>query len=102
MCSKKQTAGRDSLGEFAPFFAHLNDDVLFGESWARENVLSPKMRSILTVSALVSKGLIDQSFAYHAKTAKENGSDQKRDGGNFDAPCFLCRLAQCLGGVQSR
>lgn len=73
MCSKKQTAGRDSLGEFAPFFAHLNDDVLFGESWARENVLSPKMRSILTVSALVSKGLIDQSFAYHAKTAKENG-----------------------------
>lgn len=27
----KQTAGRDSLGDFAPEFAHLNDDVLFGE-----------------------------------------------------------------------
>lgn len=26
----KQTAGRDSLGEFAPKFAELNDDVLFG------------------------------------------------------------------------
>ena len=26
-----QTAGRDQLGEFAPSFAHLNDDVLFGE-----------------------------------------------------------------------
>lgn len=27
----KQTAGHDALGEFAPEFAHLNDDVLFGE-----------------------------------------------------------------------
>ena len=26
-----QTAGRNQLGEFAPMFAHLNDDVLFGE-----------------------------------------------------------------------
>lgn len=69
----KQTAGRDSLGSFAPKFAQLNDDVLFGEVWSRENKLSLKMRSILTVSALVSKGMIDSSFAYHAKTAKENG-----------------------------
>ena len=28
----KQTAGRDQLGEFAPKFAELNDDVLFGKS----------------------------------------------------------------------
>ena len=27
----KQTAGHDALGEFAPEFAHLNDDILFGE-----------------------------------------------------------------------
>ena len=27
----KQTAGRDKLGDFAPKFAELNDDVLFGE-----------------------------------------------------------------------
>ena len=26
----KQTAGRDQLGEFAPKFAQLNDDVVFG------------------------------------------------------------------------
>lgn len=68
----KQTAGRDSLGEFAPKFAELNDDVLFGEVWSRDT-LSLKMRSILTVSALVSKGMIDSSFEYHAKTAKANG-----------------------------
>lgn len=68
----KQTAGRDSLGEFAPEFAHLNDDVLFGEVWNREG-LSLKLRSILTVSALVSKGLVDSSFQYHLTTAKKNG-----------------------------
>ena len=28
---KKQTAGRDLLGDFAPKFAELNDDVLFGQ-----------------------------------------------------------------------
>ena len=28
----KQTAGRDALGEFAPKFAELNDDVLFGQA----------------------------------------------------------------------
>lgn len=69
----KQTAGRDSLGDFAPKFAELNDDVLFGEIWSREDKLSLKMRSILTVTALVSKGLIDSSFQYHAMTAKKNG-----------------------------
>ena len=68
----KQTAGRDGLGDFAPKFAELNDDILFGEVWSREE-LSLKMRSILTVSALVSKGLIDSSFQYHALTAKKNG-----------------------------
>lgn len=33
---KKVTAGRDALGDFAPKFAELNDDVLFGEVWSRE------------------------------------------------------------------
>lgn len=72
----KQTAGRDGLGGFAPKFAELNDDVLFGEVWAREDKLSLKMRSILTISALVSKGLVDSSFHYHALTAKKNGVTQ--------------------------
>ena len=69
----KQTAGRDSLGEFAPKFAELNDDVLFGEVWARENALSLKLRSMITITALVSKGLVDSSFQYHLQSAKENG-----------------------------
>ena len=69
----KQTAGRDALAGFADEFAHLNDDVLFGEVWSREDKLSLKMRSILTVTVLVSKGLIDSSFQYHMQTARKNG-----------------------------
>ena len=40
----KQTAGRDKLGEFAPKFAEINDDVLFGEVWSREDKLSLRDR----------------------------------------------------------
>ncbi len=72
----KQTAGRDCLGEFAPKFAELNDDVLFGEIWSSD-VLSLKTRSMLTITTLVTKGLIDSSFEYHLKTAKSNGVTKK-------------------------
>lgn len=68
----KQTAGRDALNDFAPKFAQLNDDVLFGEVWSRDE-LPLKMRSILTISVLVGKGLIDTSFQHHLTMAKKNG-----------------------------
>lgn len=71
--SIKQTAGRDALNDFAPKFAQLNDDVLFGEVWSREDKLSLKMRSVITISALVSKGMVDNSFQYHLISAKNNG-----------------------------
>ena len=38
--SEKITAGRDLLGNIAPKFSELNDDILFGEVWAREDKLS--------------------------------------------------------------
>lgn len=69
----KQTAGRDALGEFAPKFAQLNDDVLFGEVWSREDKLSLKLRSIVTISALIGKGIVDSSLQYHLQSAKNNG-----------------------------
>ena len=71
----KQTAGHDVLGEFAPEFAHLNDDVLFGEVWNREG-LSPKLRSIVTVSALIGKGITDSSLKHHLAFARANGVTQ--------------------------
>lgn len=70
---KKVTAGRDMLGAFAPQFAHLNDDVLFGEVWAREDKLPPRDRSLITVAALLSGGILDSSLQYHIVRSKENG-----------------------------
>ena len=52
---EKVTAGRDQLGLFAPKFAQLNDDVLFGEVWAREEQLCARDRSIVTVVALYNE-----------------------------------------------
>lgn len=69
----KQTAGRDQLGDFAPKFAELNDDVLFGEVWSREDKLSLRDRSLVTVVSLMSQGLTDESFRYHLISAKKNG-----------------------------
>jgi len=71
--SVRQTAGREALGEFAPKFAQLNDDVLFGEVWSREEKLSLRDRSLVTVVALLSQGLVDSSFQYHLTSAKQNG-----------------------------
>ena len=69
----KQTAGRDALGDFAPKFAELNDDVLFGEVWSREQQLSLRDRSLVTVTALMAQGLTDSSFRFHLESAKKNG-----------------------------
>lgn len=69
----KVTAGRDQLGEFAPKFAELNDDVLFGEVWSREEALSARDRSIVTVVALMSSGILDSSLQFHLQNAKNHG-----------------------------
>lgn len=64
--AEKQTAGRDRLGKIAPEFAHLNDDVLFGEVWAREDQLSARDRSLITIAALFSAGQYPQLKAHLA------------------------------------
>lgn len=69
----KVTAGRDVLGEFAPKFAELNDDVLFGEVWSREKELSARDRGLVTVTALLASGILDSSLQFHLQTAKTNG-----------------------------
>lgn len=70
---EKVTAGRDAMSEFAPKFAELNDDVLFGEVWSREEQLSPRDRSLITVSALMASGILGTSLLHHIQRAKANG-----------------------------
>lgn len=72
-----QTAGREQLGEFAPEFAHFNDDVLFGENWNNEDI-NLKTRSIITIVALMSSGITDLSLIYHLQNAKKMVLQKKR------------------------
>ena len=67
-----QNAGRKSLGQFAPDFAHFNDDVLFGENWNNHDI-DLKTRCIITVVALMSSGITDSSLKYHLENAKAHG-----------------------------
>ena len=68
----KQTAGKDRLGDLAPNFAYFNDEVLFGKVWENSN-LAIKERCIVTVTALISKGIFDNSLKYHIENAKNHG-----------------------------
>ena len=71
-----QTAGRNALGQFAPEFAHYNDDILFGENWNNDDI-DLKTRSLLTVVALMAQGITDSSLKYHIANAKAHGVSQK-------------------------
>ena len=67
-----QTAGRSQLGDFAPDFAHFNDDILFGENWNGDGI-DTKTRCIITVVSLMSQGITDSSLMYHLQNAKAHG-----------------------------
>ncbi len=67
-----QTAGREQLGGFAPMFAHLNDDILFGEVW-NEEAIDVKTKCIITVVSLMASGITDSSLSYHLQNAKAHG-----------------------------
>lgn len=69
---KKQTAGQKQLGKLAPKFAQLNDEVLFGEVWSREDKLSSRDRSLITCASLLTQGAFPQLEA-HLKMAQQNG-----------------------------
>jgi len=68
---KKPTVTRTALGEFAPKFADLTDDVLFGDIWERPN-LSKRERSLITVSVLTALYRIEQ-LPFHIQRALDNG-----------------------------
>lgn len=67
-----QTAGKLQLGDFAPEFAHYNDDVLFGENWNNQDI-DLKTRCIVTMVALMASGITDSSLVYHLENAKAHG-----------------------------
>ncbi len=73
--SDKPTAARDAYGHIAPKFAQVTDEVLFGDIW-RDPELSPRDRSVVTVSSLISLYRINE-LPYHIKIALDNGVTKK-------------------------
>lgn len=83
----KQTAGRDQLGDFAPQFAHYNDDVLFGEDW-NDDSIDAKTKSIVTITVFLGRGLVDSSLKFHLMTGKKNGITKKEIAGIITHAAF--------------
>ncbi len=73
--SKEASRAQKLMGDFAPKFAELTDDVLFGDIWQRSK-LSPRERSLITVAALIANGNTEQ-LPSHLNLAKENGLTEK-------------------------
>ena len=94
MAQKKivQTAGREQLGEFAPEFARLNDDILFGEVWSRNDLLSLRDRSLVTITSLISQGITDNSLLFHLQSAKTTNHTHGNCRNNHPHG-ILCRMA---------
>jgi 4-carboxymuconolactone decarboxylase len=71
--STPSDVGQQSFGDIAPTFAELTDQVLFDRIW-QDPALSPRERSLATVSALVALGRIEQ-LTFHLHRARDNGID---------------------------
>jgi 4-carboxymuconolactone decarboxylase len=69
--SKEPSGAAKMFGDFAPGLVHFTDDVLFGEVWTRPE-LSPRDRSLVTVTALAVAGNTEQ-LTFHLGLAQENG-----------------------------
>lgn len=86
-----QSRAQQLVGEIAPKLAELTDEVLFGDVWARPG-LSPRDRSLITVSALTALGRIDQ-LRSHIGLALDNGVTTEGTGGARHPPRVLCGMA---------
>jgi 4-carboxymuconolactone decarboxylase len=73
--SQQSSVAQQTIGNIAPKLAGLTDEVLFGDVWEHKE-LSPRDRSLITVSALVSGGNTEQ-LGFHLNKARENGLSEE-------------------------
>lgn len=69
--SDTPSAARKAFGDIAPALAEYSDKVLFGDVWERPE-LSPRDRSLVTVSSLISLYRTNE-LGFHIRKALENG-----------------------------
>jgi 4-carboxymuconolactone decarboxylase len=68
---KEPSGAAKMFGDFAPALVSFTDDTLFGQLWTRPE-LSPRDRSLVTVTALATAGNTEQ-LTYHLDLARQNG-----------------------------
>ena len=90
-----QTAAQRMFGDVNPKLAQLTDDVLFGDVWARPG-LSPRDRSLVTMSALIAMNRPDQ-LRSHLQRARQR-PDRSRTRRSDHPSGLLCGLAERCGG----
>jgi 4-carboxymuconolactone decarboxylase len=69
--TNETTPTRNPFADIAPALAGYTDKVLFGDVWKRPQ-LSPRDRSLITVSSLIALYRINE-MPFHFKRALENG-----------------------------
>ena len=62
---------KSPFGDIAPALGDYTDNVLFGDVWKRPQ-LSPRDRSLVTVSSLVAQYRVNE-LPFHLKFALQNG-----------------------------
>jgi 4-carboxymuconolactone decarboxylase len=76
MAKNEPSGAQKMFGDFAPSLVHFTDDILFGEAWARSEELSPRDRSLITVSSLLTSGSAEQ-LVFHLDLARQNGLSEE-------------------------
>ncbi len=71
MTAPQPSRAQQLMGDIAPKLAELTDEVLFGQVWSRPG-LSPRDRSLATISALIAMDRPAQ-LRSHLKLALQNG-----------------------------
>ena len=96
--SPASSVARQVMGDIAPKLVQLTDDVLFGDVWARPG-LSPRDRSLITISALIALNRSEQ-LRSHMALGMRNGLTESEIVETLTHLAFYARVAQ--RGVGSR
>ncbi|MER5950393.1 carboxymuconolactone decarboxylase family protein [Streptomyces sp. NPDC001904] len=95
--TEKQSAAQQAIGDVTPKLADLTDEVLFGDVWERGG-LSPRDRSLVTVTALIALYRSEQ-LGFHLKLALDNGLSRDELGEAITHLAFYAGWPNAMGAA---
>lgn len=96
---EKTVSSRQHLADYAPKLAELSESLLFGDIWQR-TPLSPRERSIATVSALMALYRLEQ-LPFHLRKAMDNGMRVEELGELFTHLAFYAGWPAAVSAIDS-